>query len=284
MSRAVRIVVLLVLGLAGLTFAASLLVQAQMRAWYEKDLNLRARLAVSGARAELGANWRSAPEKLLEVLSALAQNERIMGACACGVGGETLAHTGDYPFEVPCSLIVERMRRDGPNPEWGHWTEVEKLATGAVHLSALPISDGQGELGYVVLAQDMSYVERRETALRQFMLLAFGVLSVLASAVTLVVTRMSWTTWSDQLRGILQGGRERKEFQPILSDVRELVDRLMDQEGRSWTPQRLKETLRQRLSGEKVIVLANREPYMHHRGEDGKVRVMHPASGLVTAL
>ncbi|MEO6710154.1 MAG: trehalose-6-phosphate synthase, partial [Planctomycetota bacterium] len=67
-------------------------------------------------------------------------------------------------------------------------------------------------------------------------------------------------------------------------DVRELVDRLMDQEGRSWTPARLKETLRHRLSGEKVIVLANREPYVHLRGKDGAVEVMHPASGLVTAL
>src|SRR5689334_11204319 len=110
MSRAVRIVVLLVLGLAGLTFAASLLVQAQTRAWYDKDLNLRARLAVSGARAELAANWRNGPDKLLAVLGALAQNERIMGACACGVGGETLAHSGDYPGELPCSLILERMR------------------------------------------------------------------------------------------------------------------------------------------------------------------------------
>jgi trehalose 6-phosphate synthase len=66
--------------------------------------------------------------------------------------------------------------------------------------------------------------------------------------------------------------------------VRELVDRLMDQEGRAWTPQRLKETLRHHLRGEKVVVLANREPYVHQRDEGGGVRIMHPASGLVTAL
>jgi trehalose 6-phosphate synthase len=38
------------------------------------------------------------------------------------------------------------------------------------------------------------------------------------------------------------------------------------------------------LHGEKVVTLANREPYIHERREDGSVTVMHPASGLVTAL
>ncbi|HUR27479.1 MAG TPA: trehalose-6-phosphate synthase [Planctomycetota bacterium] len=284
MSRAVRVVLLLVAVLGGLTFAAALLVQAQTRAWYSKDLNLRARLAVSGARAELSASWRNSPDRLLSVLSDLAQNERIMGACACSMGGENLVHTTDYPAELPCATIVQRVRRDGPDPDWGHWMEIEKLPSGDVHLSALPISDAQGDLGFIVLAQDMSFVARRETAARQFLLVAFGVLSVLASVVTFMVTRLSWSDWSAELRQVLRGGNQRKEFQPILSDVRELVDRLMDQEGRSWTPERLKETLRQRLSGERVIVLANREPYLHRRGANGEIIVMHPASGLVTAL
>jgi trehalose 6-phosphate synthase len=32
-----------------------------------------------------------------------------------------------------------------------------------------------------------------------------------------------------------------------------------------------------------VVILANREPYIHDRGGSG-IRVVHPASGLVTAL
>src|SRR6185295_555590 len=112
----------------------------------------------------------------------------------------------------------------------------------------------------------------------------FGVLALCASVLTLVATRMSWRSWSEELRGFLRAGGPRKEFQPILSDVRALVDRLMDQEGRAWTPQRLRETLRHQLSGEKVLVLANREPYVHQRTSSGAIEVMHPASGLVTAL
>ena len=52
----------------------------------------------------------------------------------------------------------------------------------------------------------------------------------------------------------------------------------------SWTPARLKATLSQYLDDERVVVLANREPYLHARGPDGTIAVTHPASGLVTAL
>jgi trehalose 6-phosphate synthase len=38
------------------------------------------------------------------------------------------------------------------------------------------------------------------------------------------------------------------------------------------------------LHGERVIIVANREPYIHERTADGGIKVVHPASGLVTAL
>jgi trehalose 6-phosphate synthase len=104
-----------------------------------------------------------------------------------------------------------------------------------------------------------------------------------------VTARLSWRGWSDELRGFLRSGTQRPEFQPILRDVRDLVDRIVaekesDHEGGAWTPQRLKHTLNRYLHGEKVVIVANREPYVHERTKDGDVAVLHPASGLVTAL
>jgi trehalose 6-phosphate synthase len=93
-----------------------------------------------------------------------------------------------------------------------------------------------------------------------------------------------------EMRAFLRGGAPRSDFQPIMHDVRELVERLLseresDNEGGAWTPQRLKQTLDRHLQGEKVVILANREPYIHQRGPEGVgVSVVHPASGLVTAL
>jgi trehalose 6-phosphate synthase len=50
-----------------------------------------------------------------------------------------------------------------------------------------------------------------------------------------------------------------------------------------WTRERLEEVARTRLGGAKLIVVANREPFIHvYEGED--IRCMRPASGLTTAL
>ena len=50
-----------------------------------------------------------------------------------------------------------------------------------------------------------------------------------------------------------------------------------------WTAQRLRDVLRTQLQGERVIVVANREPLIHEWARD-EVVTRHPASGLVTAL
>src|SRR5579885_1918404 len=51
----------------------------------------------------------------------------------------------------------------------------------------------------------------------------------------------------------------------------------------AWTKARLEEVARGRLGAARLVVVANREPYIHvHDGED--IRCMKPASGLTTAL
>ncbi|HEY5285294.1 MAG TPA: trehalose-6-phosphate synthase, partial [Polyangia bacterium] len=100
---------------------------------------------------------------------------------------------------------------------------------------------------------------------------------------------LSWRGFRKELLRFIQGESRRKEFLPIIRDVRELVERIaaereLDGQSGAWSPQRLKETLVRYFPGEKVIVLANREPYIHNRAKDGTIQVFHPASGLVTAV
>lgn len=50
-----------------------------------------------------------------------------------------------------------------------------------------------------------------------------------------------------------------------------------------WTPERLNEEMKQLLQDKKLVVVSNREPYMHIRS--GKeIQLIMPASGMVTAL
>ncbi|MGH9442584.1 MAG: alpha,alpha-trehalose-phosphate synthase (UDP-forming) [Thermoanaerobaculia bacterium] len=293
MPRAARFVIVLVLALAGLAWIASGVVQQTTRAWFEKDVSLRADLAVGGARQALISRWASGDRAgLEEVLSEITHDERIMAAAACSTDLGLLTQTKDFPPQLSCSRIGPRIR---PNPgalqtAWKSWKKVESLPGGNVHVSAIPVADGERTLGFVILVHDLSYVERREATTRQFLLFAFGFLALAASAVTVIAARLSWRGWSKDLRSFLQGGTQRPEFQPILRDVRDLVDRIVaeketDREGGDWTPQRLRQTLNRYLQGEKVVLLANREPYIHTRAEAGEpARVVHPASGLVTAL
>jgi trehalose 6-phosphate synthase len=50
-----------------------------------------------------------------------------------------------------------------------------------------------------------------------------------------------------------------------------------------WSKERLEDVARARLGGARLIVVANREPYIHRRA-NGRVRCVRPASGLTTAL
>jgi trehalose 6-phosphate synthase len=50
-----------------------------------------------------------------------------------------------------------------------------------------------------------------------------------------------------------------------------------------WSKARLVEVARTRLGGAKLIVVANREPYIH-RYQDGEIKWIRPAGGLTTAL
>jgi trehalose 6-phosphate synthase len=52
----------------------------------------------------------------------------------------------------------------------------------------------------------------------------------------------------------------------------------------AWTQERLESVAKSRLGSAKLIVVANREPYIHQLSARGRVELMRPAGGLTTAL
>ena len=293
MRQTLRFVAGLVSGLALLTWITSFIVQRTTRNWFQKDVILRAQLVVSGARQALSFHWSKQDRReLLAMLVEITHDERILSAAACTADLNLLTSTAGFPKEFSCALVGPHLRpaTDSPLNEWSSWHQSDSLPGGSVLVSAIPVHDGERPLGFVVLVQDLSYAERREAKTKEFVLLAFGFLAVAAAGITILVARLSWRRWSDEIRRLARGeALQRPEFRPILRDVRELVDRIMveketELEGGAWTPQRLKLTLSRHLHGEQIIILANREPYVHERKGDGTIKVVHPASGLVTAL
>jgi trehalose 6-phosphate synthase len=284
MRRAARFLFVLLAGLALLVAIGYVALTQITRDWFESDLDLRSRLAVISARQSLESSWVGDHARLAETLADITRDERIMGAAACSLDGESLAATNSYPREFTCRSVIERMRTEGPSGS-GSWSMTTELPSGRVHLSVTLLDPQRASLGAVALVHDLSYLGRREATTRNLLLIAFFVLSLGASAVTFIAARLAWRDWTRELRRALKG-EATSQFQPLLRDVRSLAERLASEReavGGIWSPERLRSTMNQHFHGERIVILANREPYIHERTASG-IRVLHPASGLVTAL
>jgi trehalose 6-phosphate synthase len=272
--------------LGGLAWAASAALEELGRRWFEKDTDLRAQLAVNG-RETLAAYFVSGDaDRMRRALLALARDERILAAAACGPDGHELASTPEFPAVARCPTVRARLGADG---SWRHWSETFALPSGRVHVSGNPVEGEAGVVGFIVLVHDMSWADRRKAAAQWVVIATLLLLALAASGLTVLTTQVAWRRWTSEVRQLLRGSTPRREFDPLLVDIRDMVTRLTQEAqgeglGRFWGPDRLRQALRQHLHGERIVIVANREPYIHHRDGDGSVRVLHPASGLVTAL
>lgn len=288
MRRLVRMLLPLLAVLGLLAWGASALVGSVARSWFEKDTALRLNLVLSGSRTSLVRNWND-HAAMGTILADLTRDERIMGVLACGHDDHVVARTLEIPNELDCREARQQLELDSRTeiPAEGA-KKLLHLPTGDVLLAAAEIRDVAGaSAGWIVLLHDMSYVARREAATQRFYFYGFAALALLASLATAFFERAAWRTMRNEVRRMVRGAPERPEFAPLMRDVRELAERLANEaQARptlGWTRERLRETLKSTLHGERVVVLANREPYIHERRGD-KIEVLHPASGLVTAL
>jgi trehalose 6-phosphate synthase len=291
---AMRVLLPLLALLGGLAWGATLLVNDTTRSWFERDVALRARLAAGGARealvAHAGTNDR---RKLAATLQEIARDDRIMAAAICTPTMRTQARTGALPPRYTCEALAERGIRHVPE---GGTDVVEEPDGGLLHVAIVPLVDEGHAAAHLLVVHDLSFVARREASMRRFTLIVFGVVALLASAATVLMRRFSWRSWTNEMRRVLTLGRgvvgrgrsPHKEFAPLVSDLQSVMAELAAERavstGGKWTPERLHGTLTESLDGDGVVIVANREPYIHDRAPDGAVRVLHPASGLVTAL
>ncbi len=62
------------------------------------------------------------------------------------------------------------------------------------------------------------------------------------------------------------------ELRPLMSDLRGIMRELdderrlrdsVDDDGGAWTPEKLRQLLKDQLAGDEIMVVSNREPYIH---------------------
>lgn len=274
--------IILVLALAPL---AAVLVEG----WALQDVESRARLVFRSVRDQVASGLAATPGvDLTPYFNRLAEDERILALGYCTRDGNLEFATKLLPPTVDCSQLT-RAEADTSKvvTQGGH----------RIHVAVFPMPSGTGAKGHLLILHDLSYADQRTQKARVYVTLALvgavlglGLLGVVA--IIAVIRR-----WTSSLRAAIEGmrgtpgqdGQARAMF-PMGPEVRSLLHelqlerRLTEGIHVDWSPKTLAQLLIEELPGVAVLVVSNREPYIHNRSPEGEIELLLPASGLVSAL
>jgi trehalose 6-phosphate synthase len=296
--NALRLMLPLLGGLVLVAALVSIVTTRTARAWFGSELGTRARLAAHSARQSiLDMQDASDTVGLARLLDDVVRDDRVVAAALCGPDGSLVAATVRYPrVALPCAPVpagaaaAEALGTAGTGA-------IVRLGGGTppLHRSTLPIGDAGGVRAQLVVLQDYSPVIERAAQVRWWVLLVAALLAVASTALSLLAARVTSIGWGRQLSDALRGEHgpgkgARSTHEPLFEDVRALAQRMSaaaaeGQRAVPWTRERLRGVLRDHLEEEEgLVIVANREPYIHQRTPGGGIEVQHPASGLVSAL
>ena len=291
MRLSLRFVLPLLIVLVAMAYAVVPLVDRLTLKWFMRDLDMRASLVARAVEDPLPDLLRSGNQaRLRQFFAKISLDERIFALGYCASDSATPVATPTLPVALRCDSLArfEQSETDG---------HLLSSASGPLLVSVRQLAADSGAPARLVLVHDMSFVTRRSVETRKYLVLFFGALAVGISLITVVVAQLSWRGWEQGLRALLRGeglvrpasGPEKPELRPIARDLRALIQdiqsehRTREEEQTPWDATALRAVLDGELRGQEVIVVSNREPYLHvQQGDD--IVVKQPASGLVTAL
>jgi trehalose 6-phosphate synthase len=289
MRLSLRFIVPLLLALAVFAYAAVPLTDALMQRWFARDLDMRSTLIASTVQEPLADLVKTeSSARILSFFYRMMQDDRLHAVGLCLDAERPPIATLNFPRELTCASLDADAGIDDRVLRTGH---------GQIYLAVRPVDPAALPGVKVVLVHDMSFVERRSEETRRYLFWFFIALGACVALITVVIAQLSWRGWVAGMRALLRGEgilrpsamKTVPELQPIARDVRELIRELerqyrpVDGSQRIWDQDALRATLKSELHGNDVIVVSNREPYLHQRTPQG-VRVQRPASGLVTAI
>jgi trehalose 6-phosphate synthase len=287
MRLTLRFLVPLIVALALFAYAAVPLVDALTTRWFVRDLDMRSNLIANTVQEPLEDMIKAgSPARVLGFFQRLLADERLYAVGLCLSSDSAPIATGAFPSEIRCSALAPFMTPG---------EHLLRTAKGVVHVAVRRV-DAEPMPAELVLVHDMSFIERRSEETRRYLFYFFAALTLSVALITVVIAQLSWRGWVAGLRALLRGegilrpsAGTAPELRPIARDVQALLRELehqfrpTDETQQRWTQDTLRAVLRGEMRGNDVIIVSNREPYIHVKTKDG-IKVQHPASGLVTAL
>lgn len=179
-------------------------------------------------------------------------------------------------------------------------------SNGTTHALATAVLNDSGEqIGTLVVLHDAIYLEDRLT---RGMIRGLGLALAVGCLMFLLTTGMAWAIFERPMHALAEWMRKLRfgssgetpppgipvrrlqdeswhlaaSFRATRSKERESADTI-SRSDKTWTRERLRAHALSALGGDTLVVVSNREPYMHQL-KDGKPHLVQPASGLVTGL
>jgi trehalose-6-phosphate synthase len=283
-----RFVLPLVLVLGIFAYAVVPLVDTLTLRWFVRDLDIRSQLVASTLQDPLLEYVpQKSKKKITQLFGRVIQDERLYALAFCDPTGTLLYKTTTFPKSIRCEI---------PRSSDAALQSLVHLPDGPVHMAeSLLKQDGQ-YLGKLILVHDMSFIEHRSADTKKYVIALFALLGVVISLITVFIAHLSLRGWINGVRNMLRGDPVQRthsstppEMRPLVGDLRALLYEINVERqvainsSQFWTPEKLRALLQEELAGDQVLVVSNREPYIHVSSPNG-IEMRRPASGLVTAV
>ncbi len=298
MRLALRFLLPLTLVLGLVAWGTTPLLGELIERWLRTDVEMRSQLVFDSIQESVVALAEHPdPIRLEALFQRLARDERLLALGLCDPRGHLVSRSTDWPSGLGCPparTSTTPGTEDAAAPRF----RLRSRPAMTVLAADFPLAADDRDLGHLVIVHDLSFIERRAANLERYLMVFLGLLGLLVAALTVVVARITLRAWVRAVRRGLAARAYASPAEPRLSPeiadlVREVRESLRDLEVPrgltdairvDWCPETLRNLLRSELPDAQVIVVSNREPYIHNRDQDGNIQVQRPASGLVTAL
>lgn len=241
--------------------------------------------------------------RLKNIVAKFGSRGRLAGLAVYDANDRLISATSPWDSQLPKPPHWVANVMNGDQEEGGFFPLQEKT----MYLYAQPLHADENVVGALVLIYDPSYIGDRLDLIWKHNFIRLLVQALLISFTTLLLIRWSMANPITKMADWMKHLRMEKEMvppplprggllEPLAKEVTHMARSISaarseaEEEARLrhaadslWTPARLREHIRTLLQERPLVVISNREPYIHERR--GKtIHPVVPASGLVTAL
>lgn len=255
--------------------------------WSRRDVEARSKLVFNTIQEPLVAMLAAGESQRIEALfESVAVDSRVVAVAFCKADDERAISSKLMPSSLSCGSIA----RGATEIFSSLYVNGRDMLIASFPLSTREI------VGHFIIVHDLTFSERRGIEARNFVSILLGGIILLSGAAAVVLVLFLTRSWIRSFRRALFNvarnadagetagsvGILDRELQLILRQLK-AGRAAVDTETVEWNKDTLRTIMEAELPGVEVLVVANREPYIHNLGKDG-VELQTPASGLVSAV